>query len=127
TIDLIGIDVVGRDHTGRHDVFEEAAPLIAGDDQYRLVPLGSVSDSMEYLLDKRFATSHIGVRVIIVSGAIVQQGVDRVHEGNCRQEAQRRLGQKLIIGRGDRNVFRSPKRQKRKIVEIVSNVYVSRL
>src|SRR5437868_1205507 len=75
---------------------------------------------MEDVGHESVAGAHVSMRMVVVSSAIVHGRITRINEGNCRQIAGKSVGQELRESRRNRNVLRTPEREKRNIGVVIT-------
>src|SRR6267154_1715439 len=114
-INKVGVDIVGRGGSRRRYVLEEAAPLVKIYDEDGVGPVRAVGHSLECVVEEAISFANVGVRMVVVAGAVVENGVDGVYEGNRRQRSGGRGEQKIRVGPRDASILWSPEPEKRKI------------
>src|ERR1700704_6254016 len=88
-IHQVGIDIVGRGGSRRCYVLEEAPPFVKIYDEDGVGPVRSIGHGLECVVQEAIAFANVGVRMIVIAGAVVENGVDGIDEGNRRQRSSR--------------------------------------
>src|SRR5712672_4445529 len=70
-IHQVGIDIVGSGGSRRRYVLEEAAPLVKIYDEDRVGPVRAIGHGLECVVQEAISFSNVGVRMIVVAGAVV--------------------------------------------------------
>src|SRR5262249_25143579 len=74
----VGIDSVGSRRTWRRNMVEKSSPLVVVHDEYGLRPAWPTGHGMKGLSQEGVASTDVGVRMIVVAGAIVCGGEARI-------------------------------------------------
>jgi len=118
-IHKVGIDIVGSGGSRRRYVLEEAAPLVKIYDEDRVGPVRSIGHGLECVVEEAITFANVGVRMIVVAGAVVENGVDGIYEGNRRQRSGGRGEQKIRVGPRDASILWSPEPEEWKIGVVI--------
>src|SRR5712675_2838034 len=118
-IHQVGVDIVGSGGSRRRYMLEEAAPLVKIYDEDGVGPVRAVGHSLECVVEEAISFANVGVRMVVVAGAVVENGVDGVYEGNRRQRSGGRGEQKIRVGPRDASILWSPEPEKRKIGVVI--------
>src|SRR6267154_707930 len=89
-IHQVGIDIVGSSGSRRRYMLEEAAPFVKIYDEDGVRPVRALGHGLERIVEEAISFANVGVRMIVVAGAVVENGVDGIYEGNCRQRSSSR-------------------------------------
>src|SRR6266853_3933913 len=118
-IHQVGIDIVGSGGSRRRYVLEEATPFVKIYDEDGVGPLWSIGHGLECVVEEAISFANVGVRMIVVASAVVENGVNGIDERNRRQRSGGCGEQKIRVGSRDARVLWSPKPEKRKIGIVV--------
>src|SRR5258708_13943984 len=108
SVDQIRVDIVWSRGSRRRGVLEEAAPFVKIHDKDSIGPLRPSRDGLECVVKEAISFANVGVRMVVVSGAVVENGVNRVHKGNRGQRSGGCGNQEICVGPGDAKMLRSP-------------------
>src|SRR5882762_683529 len=86
-IHKVGIDVVGSGGSWRRYVLEEAAPFVKIYDEDGVGPVRSIGHGLEGVVEEAITFANVAVRMIVVAGAVVENGVDGIDERNRGQRS----------------------------------------
>ncbi len=121
-VDVVAVAPLVGDER-RRDVVEEAAPLVVVDEHRAALVLGRLDESVRDVRHERLAQADVAVRVLVgreaVAAAAVQEG--RVHEGDLRQVAGRRVRIELRDRAGPRDATRSVERREGQVRVVVAD------
>src|SRR5882757_3120839 len=118
-IHKVGIDIVGSGGSRRRYMLEEAAPFVKIYDEHGVGPVRSIGHGHEGVVEEAISFANVGVRMIVVAGAVVENGVDRIYEGNRGQRSGGCGEQKICVGPRDARVLWSPEPEKWKVGIVV--------
>src|SRR6267378_2499159 len=104
----VGVDIVGSGGSRRRYVLEEAAPFVKIYDEDGVGPVRSIGHCLECVVEEAISFANVGVRMIVVASAVVENGVDRIYEGDRWQRSGGRGEQKICVGTRHGSVLRSP-------------------
>src|SRR6266481_4703681 len=104
----VGIDIVGSSGSRRRYMLEEAAPFVKIYDEDGVGPVWSIGHGLECVVEEAISFSNVRVRMIVISGAVVENGVDGIDKGNRRQRSSRGGEQKIRVGSRNASVLWSP-------------------
>ena len=76
----VWINCVRGGSTGRRNMIEESSPLIVVDNKKSLGPARPIGYCMKGLGQKCIAGANVGMRMIVISGAIVGCGESRIEK-----------------------------------------------
>src|SRR5215469_2475285 len=76
----VRIDSVGSRRTRRRNMVEKSSPLVIVHDEYGLRPAWPIGHCMKCLSQEGVAGTDVGVRMIVVAGAIVCGGEARIEK-----------------------------------------------
>src|SRR5258707_12092212 len=96
-------------------MLEKAAPLVEVYDEHGVGPLWSVGHGLESLIEEQISLADVGVRMIVISCAVVEHGVPRIDEGNSRERPGGRGREKFRIKARDAQILRAPQSRERNI------------
>src|SRR6266404_2713000 len=111
----VGVDIVGSGGSRRRYVLEEAAPLVKIYDEDRVGPVRSIGHGLECVVEEAITFANIGVRMVVVAGAVVENGVDGIYEGHRGQRSGGGGEKKICVGPRDARVLWSPEPEKWKV------------
>src|SRR6267142_1605191 len=111
----VGVDIVGSGGARRRYVLEEAAPLVKIYDEDGVGPVRSIGHGFECVVEEAISFANVGVRMVVVAGAVVENGVDGIYEGNRGQRSGGCGEQKICVGPRNASVLWSPEPEEWKI------------
>src|SRR5258705_12975117 len=107
-IHKVGIDIVGSGGSRRRYVLEEAAPFVKIYDEDGVRPVRTIGHGLECVVEEAITFANVGVRMIVVAGAVVENGVDGIDERNRGQRSGGRGEQKIRAGPRNACILWSP-------------------
>src|SRR5260370_20763693 len=111
----IGIQQVGSSGPWRRDMLEKAAPFVEVYDEHGVGPLRSVGHSLESLIEEQISFADVGVRMIVISCAVVEHGVSGIDEGNSGERPGGSSREKFRIKARNAQILRAPQGHERDI------------
>ena len=115
-VGAVGIERVV--HRRRHDVVEEAAPLVVVDEHRTRAPVRRAHEGGRDVAVELLAEADVGVGVVVV-GEPFRGDEERVDEGDLGQRAGRAVGVVLGDRSGVGRVPRPPEAERRQVREVV--------
>src|SRR3981189_2373620 len=100
----VGVDIVGGGGSRRRYVLEEAAPFVKIYDEDGVRPLWSIGHGLECVVEEAISFANVRVRMIVVAGAVIENGVNGIDERNRRQRSGGCGEQKIRVGSRDASV-----------------------
>src|SRR5882762_5408363 len=97
-IHQVGIDIVGSSGSRRRHMLEEGTPFVKIYDEDGVRPLRTIGHGLECVVEEAVSFANVGVRMIVVAGAVVENGVDGIYEGNRGQRSGGCGEQKICVG-----------------------------
>src|SRR6267142_3413525 len=115
----VGVDIVGSGGSRRRYVLEEAAPFVKIYDEDGVRPVRAVGHGLECVVEEAISFANVGVRMIVIAGAVVENGVDGIYEGDRGQGSGGCGEKKICVGPRDARVLWSPEPEKWKVGIVV--------
>src|SRR5205807_3225098 len=101
----IGVHVVGGGGSRRRDMFEKTTPLVKIHNENRVGPLRALGHSFESPMEEQISFADVGVRMIVVAGAVVENCVPRIDEGNGRKRPGACSQEKFFVEARDAKIL----------------------